>query len=398
MVPGVWATNATAAASSSRLLGILSWPEKTRLRHPARYAVSPLPTYALRNSSFAGPSLSSTGTTLLPSLSVVALPVKTSFRSSLLTPLAFTLLLAMTIACAPALAARVDPANAKREERISFFMDGSPGLEAHADFKDGQFGIGLEPIGIEIGVIANCSAVDEVLLRLGVKVLAEVVSPGDRPVFRVARRAQRRLAVKLLGVVSARGYFGRQLVTGHRIPVPEVNAFVAGRKAGELQGNAHRELSVFSGHHDFILLVVSEVVRFIKGADELGSGEGAIAGRDLGRQRRFFAVRCADHQSLQRGSPMYGCAIGRAANAIRRQNPRFCLRQSIAIVGGDLPFATPTAVFQLSQFAALPHLPPPPEGAVATPAIVRENAIAAADGIDALRQERPYVGGIDVLD
>src|SRR5580704_10886564 len=161
MVPGVWATNATAAASSSRLLGMLAWPEKTRLRHPARYAVSPLPTYALRNSSFAGPSLSRTGTTLLPSLSVVALPVKTSFRSSLLTPLAFTLALAMTITCA--LAAIVDMAKRKIEERISFFMDGSPGLEADPDLEDGELGVGLETVGIEVGVIADCGAVDDVL-------------------------------------------------------------------------------------------------------------------------------------------------------------------------------------------------------------------------------------------
>src|ERR1700735_961473 len=126
MVPGVWETHATAAASTYTLLGILSWPEKTRLRHPARYAVSPLPTYALRNSSFAGPSLSRTGTTLLPSLSVLALPVKTSFRSSLVSPLAFTLGLAITITCAPAPAARLDMAKEKMQERISFFMDGSP--------------------------------------------------------------------------------------------------------------------------------------------------------------------------------------------------------------------------------------------------------------------------------
>src|SRR3984885_9872751 len=205
MVPGVWATNATAAASSSRLLGMLAWPEKTRLRHPARYAVSPLPTYALRNSSFAGPSLSRTGTTLLPSLSVLALPVKTSFRSSLLTPLAFTLGLAMTITCAPALAARMDRAKEKMKARISFFMDGSPELEADPDLEDGEFGVGLETVGIEVGVIADGGAVDDVLFRLGVQVLAEVVAPGDRPVLRVPCRSQRRLMVNLLAVVNAGG-------------------------------------------------------------------------------------------------------------------------------------------------------------------------------------------------
>src|SRR3984893_4456374 len=198
MVPGVWTTTATAAASSSRLLGMLAWPEKTRLRHPARYAVSPLPTYALRNSSFAGPSLSRTGTTLLPSLRGVALPVKTSFRSSLLTPLAFTLALAMTITCAPAPEARVDMAKRKIEERISFFMDGSRGLEADPDLEDGELGVGLETVGIEVGVIADCGAVDDVLFGLGIKVLAEVVSPGDRPVLRVACRPQGRLMVNLL--------------------------------------------------------------------------------------------------------------------------------------------------------------------------------------------------------
>src|SRR5579859_5710772 len=88
---------------------------------------------------------------------------------------------------------------------------------------------------------------------------------------------------------------------------------------------------------------------------------------------------------------MKGCAISRAANAVRLQNPCFCLRQSVTIVGGDLPFAAPTAVFQLSQFPALT------EGTVGDSAIVRENAIAAADGIDALREQRPRVGGIDVL-
>src|ERR1700733_15803804 len=212
MVPGVWATNATAAASSSRRLGMLAGPEKTRLRHPARYAVSPLPTYALRNSSFAGPSLSRTGTTLLPSLSVLAFPVKTSFRSSLLTPLAFTLGLAMTITCAPALAARMDRAKEKMKARISVFMDGSPELEADADLEDSEFSVGHEAIGIEVEVIADGGAIDDVLFRLGIQVLAEVVAPGDRPVLGVTRRPQRQLTGKLLAVVNAGGYFGRPLV------------------------------------------------------------------------------------------------------------------------------------------------------------------------------------------
>jgi hypothetical protein len=81
------------------------------------------------------------------------------------------------------------------EEETSFFMDGSPGLEADPDFEKGEFSVGLKAIRIKVNVITDSGPIDNVLFRLGINVLAEIVPHGERPVLRVTRRPQRRLMV-----------------------------------------------------------------------------------------------------------------------------------------------------------------------------------------------------------
>jgi hypothetical protein len=56
-------------------------------------------------------------------------------------------------------------------------------LKADAHFQDGELAVGLEAAEIEVGVVAERGAIDEMLFGFGVKELVEVVPSGDSVVF-----------------------------------------------------------------------------------------------------------------------------------------------------------------------------------------------------------------------
>src|SRR5271170_4583161 len=84
-------------------------------------------------------------------------------------------------------------------------------------------------------------------------------------------------------------------------------------------------------------------------------------------------------------------AQGRAVQSVGQAESSFPLIHKIAVVGAYYALATPATVFKLAH--ALAKL----KGAVYNSAVMGQNGVAAADRIDALRQQRPHIRRIDVL-
>ncbi len=114
--------------------------------------------------------------------------------------------------------------------------------------------------GIQVHVVTNRRAVDDVLLGLGIEELIEVVASRDSPVLGVASWPESRLMIEKLRVIDPGGELAGQFVAGHSVPGSVVNIPRLSENPWNRDDDDVRTSLIFGGYHELVLLIAAEIL------------------------------------------------------------------------------------------------------------------------------------------